>query len=357
MTSPGNHVHIVGLGLIGGSLALALRDQGWSVTGEDLSQSSQDEALERGIITNVKPDPATSLVFVCAPAGSVAHIVQDILDRDFPELTVISDVAGVKESICRAIEDPRFIGGHPMAGSELRGLAGARANLFTGCNWVLTPSEATPADSYAFLHGVLRSLGASVMALGTDEHDRLVALASHVPHVVAGALMNEATSTSVEHGALLRLAAGGFRDMTRISAGDPSIWPDVLFENSAAVLDGLGRVAAQVATFRRVIESRDREELLTLLSKAAVARRQLPGSIGEAESLVEIRIPVDDRPGVLAEVTKLASDLQINIFDIEIAHNVEGSSGVLLLSVDKAAAPALISELTNRAFSVGSEPA
>ncbi len=120
-----------------------------------------------------------------------------------------------------------------MAGSELRGLAGARANLFRGCTWVLTPTPLTAPATYRTVHGVLREMGANVVAVSADDHDRLVAIASHVPHLLAGALMNEASRVAEQDAVLLQLAAGGFRDMTRVAAGDPSIWPDMLFENRA----------------------------------------------------------------------------------------------------------------------------
>jgi len=354
MTSPANQrAHIVGLGLIGGSIALALRAQGWMVTGDDRADRSATKAVELGIIDETTAHPDTSLVFVCTPAGDVVEAASSILRRFDSKDLLVTDVAGVKGAIASQITDSRFIGGHPMAGSEMRGLEGAQANLFTGCTWVLTPSTTTSPDNYAKLHGVLRGLGASVMALEASDHDRMVAIASHVPHVVAGALMNEASEMAESDGALLRLAAGGFRDMTRISAGDPSIWPDILFENSEAVLAGLARLQARIANVSSLLRQRDRVALLESLSTAADARRKLPGNAALAENLVEVRIPVPDRPGVLAEITTLASELQINISNIEIAHSVEGSPGVLLLSLEKDQAPALLNALLHRGFSAG----
>jgi prephenate dehydrogenase len=347
--------HIVGLGLIGGSVGLALLEMGWSVTGSDIDDSAVINAVEIGIIGGTEAHPETSLIFVCTPAGYVVSTVNTMLKQFVSEDVVVTDVAGVKSSISSQIADPRFIGGHPMAGSEMRGLEGARANLFTGCTWVLTPSSTTSPDNYARLHGVLRGLGASVMALEANDHDRMVAMASHIPHLVAGALMNEASEMAQSDGALLRLAAGGFRDMTRISAGDPSIWPDVLFENEEAVLAGLTRLQVRLADLTDLLRQKNREALLHSLSSAAEARRKLPGSSALPDNLVEIRIPVPDRTGVLAEITTLASELQINIFDIEIAHSVEGSLGVLLLSLERNQAPALLEALRERGFNAGIE--
>jgi prephenate dehydrogenase len=356
MTFPADHhAHIVGLGLIGGSVALALQEQGWLVTGGDKAATSEVKALGLGIIRDTAPHPDTSLIFVCTPAGHVVEAATEMLERFESSGLLVTDVAGVKGSIASQITDPRFIGGHPMAGSEMRGLEGARANLLTGCTWVLTPSATTSPDNYAKLHGVLRSLGASVMALEPNDHDRMVAMASHVPHLVAGALMNEASEMAESDGALLRLAAGGFRDMTRISAGDPSIWPDLLFDNDQAVLAGLSRLQARIADITDLLRRKDRGALLGSLSTAADARRKLPGTAALSQNLVEVRIPVPDRPGVLAEITTLASELQINISDIEIAHSVEGSPGVLLLSLERLQAPALLDALVQRGFSAGVE--
>ena len=156
-------------------------------------------------------------------------------------------------------------------------------------------------------------------------------------------------------GALLRLAAGGFRDMTRISAGDPSIWPDILFENSEAVLAGLKGIQARLGRLTTILEDRDRDGLLRNLANAADARRHMPGRTAESSNLTEVRIPVPDRPGVLAEVTTLASNLQINIFDIEIAHSVEGSPGVLLLSLEASDASSMANALREQGFSVGGD--
>jgi len=356
MTSPVDlRAHIVGLGLIGGSVGLALLEHGWSVTGSDHDAAAETSALALEIISGTEAHPETSLIFVCTPAGDVVSTAIALLKQFPSEGVVVTDVAGVKSSIASQIIDPRFIGGHPMAGSEMRGLEGARANLFTGCTWVLTPSASTSPDNYARLHGVLRGLGASVMALEASDHDRMVAMASHVPHLVAGALMNEASEMARSDGALLRLAAGGFRDMTRISAGDPAIWPDILFENQEAVLDGLTRLQTRIADLTGLLRQKDRVALLKSLSSAAEARRKLPGGATLSVNLVEIRIPVPDRTGVLAEITTLASELQINIFDIEIAHSVEGSPGVLLLSLERSQAPALLRALGERGFNAGIE--
>ncbi len=355
MISPSNRrAHVVGLGLIGGSVALALRDHGWSLSGTDVDESVVDKALSMGIIEfTVCPNDVT-LVVVAVPAGHVVEAVRSVLAQSSAE-TIVTDVAGVKGSIVDAIGDVRFVGGHPMAGSEQRGLDGSRADLFRGCTWVLTPTPSTPPEIYSRLHGILRDLDANVVALDHATHDRLVAMASHVPHLVAGALMNEASAVAESDGALLQLAAGGFRDMTRVSAGDPSIWPDVLIENAEAVTAGLADLRGRLQRLEELIRSQNRAELMSDLRTASSARRELPGRSVASAHLAYLRVPVLDRPGVLAEVTTTASDINVNIFDLEIAHSVEGQPGVLLMAVEHDHVDRFVVALESRGYRVTTE--
>jgi len=171
-----------------------------------------------------------------------------------------------------------------------------------------------------------------------------------VPHLVAGALMNEASRVAEQDAVLLQLAAGGFRDMTRVAAGDPTIWPDVLFENRSAIVQSLGALEARLASLREALESEGRDVIGEDLRTASVARRQLPGRALSSENLAFLRVRVSDQPGALAAVTVAASETLVNIYDIEIAHSIEGSGGVLLLAVDAQQVDAFLTELTGRGF-------
>jgi len=202
---------------------------------------------------------------------------------------------------------------------------------------------------------LLRELGASVVAISGHDHDRLVALASHVPHLLAGALMNEATKTAEQDPVLLQLAAGGFRDMTRVAAGDPAIWPDILFENREAITSTLDAIEKRIGALRTALDSNDREDIKKTLTTASQARRQLPGRALSSENLAYLRIAIPDQPGVLAEVTKAASDLLVNIYDIEIAHGIEGTGGTLLLAIDSAQRDLFCESLITHGFKVASE--
>jgi len=339
--------HVVGLGLIGASIALGLSEAGWTVTGSDLDGDLVREALATGVVTDSVRHPETRLAFAAVPSAAVPRVVAALLADAGDEL-VVSDVAGVKAPIVASITDARFLGGHPMAGSEQSGLRGARGDLFVGATWVLTPTEQTTPERYRVLVGAIRDLGASAIALRADDHDRLVAMVSHVPHLVAGAMMNEAALLAQSDAALLRLAAGGFRDMTRIAAGDSAIWPDVCIDNRDAILAGLASLRGRLATLEAAIAGQDRATILSELTAASVARRNLPASAPDPTELAELRVPVQDRPGVLAEVTTLASEANLNIYDLEIAHSQEGTSGVLIMVLDAAGAASLAAQLEAR---------
>ena len=335
MTFPDSRrAHVVGLGLIGASVALALQECDWSVTGVDSNAATVTAAIERGVVTNRELKPDVDLVVIATPAGVVSDVANDVLSQLTNPEVIVTDVAGVKGSIVAQVPDPRFLGGHPMAGSELRGLSGARSDLFQGSTWVLTPTDHTSPTTYSRLHGILREIGANVVAVSAPDHDRLVAIASHVPHLLAGSLMNEASQVAEQDAVLLQLAAGGFRDMTRIAAGDPAIWPDILFENRDAVAQSLQALEDRLKTLREALLDDGRDVILENLLSAASARRQLPGRALSTDDLAYLRVKVSDEPGVLARVTRSASDLAVNIYDIEIAHGIEGTGGTLLLAVD-----------------------
>ncbi len=337
---------VVGTGLIGGSIGLALRKQGWHVTGRDLDPQRADRALALGALDAIGDDPSAAVTFVCTPVSSIAGEARAALTGG----GVVTDVGGVKGPIVAAVDHPRFVGGHPMAGSEQEGMDGADPDLFEGATWVLTPTVATDAAAYTLVRSIVTSLGADVVALAPERHDELVATVSHVPHLAAATLMALAADGATEQGPMLRLAAGGFRDMTRIAAGHPGIWPDICAENRDAIVEALDRLVAALFAMRDLVVLGDRPGLLAALERARAARVNLPARVAHDAELVEIRVPVPDRPGVLAEITTLLGELDVNIEDLEIAHSVEGERGVLVLVVQEAAAEGTRAALVSRGF-------
>jgi prephenate dehydrogenase len=339
-------VQIVGTGLIGGSIGLGLRQRGWRVTGRDLDPARERTALALGVVDEVGTDPAASITFIATPAGAVAEAAAAALS----ERGVVTDVAGIKGPIVTKVDHPRFVGGHPMAGSEQEGVEGSDPDMFEGATWVLTPATNTDPVAFATVRSAVSALGANVVELPAARHDDLVALVSHVPHLAAATLMNLAADTALEHATLLRMAAGGFRDMTRIAAGEPTIWPDLCVENRAGILEVLDRLLAALGDVRRVVASGDRTAILRTLERAREARINLPAGAPSSEDTAEVRVPVPDRPGVLAEVTTLLGEMGVNIYDLEIAHSAEGERGVLVLVIDSGTVDAVRDALHRREF-------
>jgi len=325
---------IVGVGLIGGSIGLRLRASGWRVLGRDRSTAHLERAMELGAIDAIAPNGALSdidLTFIATPVGSILEEVEHAL-RDTEGL--VTDVGSVKTPLLGVMEHPRFIGGHPMAGSEQEGVDGARADLFEGRTWVLTPLPSTDDDALADLRSIVAGFGAEVVSLPPERHDSMVAIVSHVPHLTAASLMGLADQRSSEHRGLLRLAAGGFRDMTRIASGHPGIWPDICNENRTAIVSELDRLIDVLGEVRSIISTGDRDALVAILERARSARMALPARFARAEDLAEIRIPVADQKGALAGITMIATEIDVSIADIEIAHSVEGDDGVVILLVE-----------------------
>ncbi len=348
---------VFGTGLIGGSMGAGLRQRGWQVSGVDAAPGVAARALELGALTSEGVDDQADLVVVATPVHEAAGIISEILRSDgWNPNAVITDVGSVKGTLVAAIDHARFVGGHPMAGSEQVGVEGASGDLFVGATWVLTPTAVTDPDTFARVRAALVELGANVVALDPDRHDALVAVVSHVPHLTAATLMDLAAGMGQDHAALLQLAAGGFRDMTRIAAGQPSIWPDICDDNAQAIVETFDLLIAALTDMRRLVAEHDRHALLEILERASAARRALGERAPSPEELVEVRIPVPDRKGVIAEITVLITELGINIVDLEIAHSVDGHRGVLLVVVDQLSAPTLVATLTGRGYQAFSNP-
>lgn len=322
--------NVDGLGLIGGSIARALTDRGWHVSGDDVDPARAREALDRGFVARVGLDADAEVTFIAVPVLAVAERAARALAST---RGVVTDVGSVKTSVVAAVDDPRFIGGHPMAGSELEGLDGADPALFNGAVWVVTPTTTTADATVSTVAAVVAELGAEAVALSAEGHDRMVAVTSHVPHLTAATLMSLASERAEEHAALLRLAAGGFRDMTRIASGHPAIWLDICAQNRPAIVAALDALLGGLSEVREIVERGDRARLGALLGRARDARANLPVRGVRPDELAEMRIPIPDRPGGAAEVFTLAAELGVNIASFEVVHSAEGQRGVAVVLV------------------------
>jgi prephenate dehydrogenase len=328
----GRRVNVIGLGLIGSSICVGLREGGWHVTADDANPSIGPLAMERGVCDAIGLDPDAELTVVAVPVNQVVDAVKHALVETGG---VVTDVGSVKASITASVDDPRFLGGHPMAGSEQHGLDGADPSMFSGAMWVLTPTPTTPDSTIAAVAAMVSTLGAEPLVLMPDRHDALVAVVSHVPHLTAATLMNLAGQRSEEHAALLRLAAGGFRDMTRIASGRSDIWIDICDANRDAIVSSLDALIDSLRSTRRVVADGDSVKLRGLLDDARANRANLPLRVARTEDLAEFRIPILDRPGPLAEITGLAAELGVSIADIELSHSAEGDRGVAVVLIER----------------------
>lgn len=337
-------IGIIGTGLMGGSLGLACRKRGLAkeIRGFDLRPERSQRALERGAVTAISKRPAEAvsgagLVVIATPVGSIADVFGEIA----PHLTkgaVVTDVGSTKARVVSAIagRDParRFIGGHPIAGAEEEGIDAATDDLYEGCAWILTPTPESDAAAYTNLVRFIGKLGARVLSLDPERHDQLVALTSHLPQLISSTLMRFAAEIAAAEGGLPLVAAGGFRDMTRIAASSPQLWLEILEDNRHAVLEVLSRFESALSEVHGHMEQGRWKEIGEVLENARSARRSLPGKPGlPSADIVELLIPVPDRPGVLAEITTTVGEAGINIEDIDIVHSPEGGRGTIHLAV------------------------
>ncbi|HYH48617.1 MAG TPA: prephenate dehydrogenase/arogenate dehydrogenase family protein [Acidimicrobiia bacterium] len=344
-------IAVVGTGLIGGSLALALRRGGLRVQGYDADPERLARAVDRGVIDEAAPSlldayAGADVAFVAVTVSGVAGAVAAALDAG---VGAVSDVGSVKAPVVRAVEaqagpaSPRFVGGHPMAGSAgEEGIEGADADLFAGAAWVLTPTADTDPGAFTAVRDLVALTGAKIMAVEPELHDELVAIVSHLPHLAASAVMHLAADDD-DHDTLVRLAAGGFRALTRLSGRSSGIWPDICVENQAAILNILDRYMKELERVRELVAAAERAPLLDFFEIARAEVSNLPERSAGAGPLVELSMPVPDRPGVLAEVTTMAGRRGVNIVDLDISHGPTG--GLLIMVVPAAGADAIVAGL------------
>ena len=365
-------IAVVGFGLVGASFAAAVRaayPDTW-VLAVDIDERTLAEAVERGWATDgaLPDDPAferfvgdgCDLVVLATPVGAAERYFEDLARWDYRG--IVTDTASTKARITalaeRVLPHPEnFVPGHPMAGSEVNGIEGARPDLFKGAHWILCPDADTPAEHFPRLHELVTSIGARVIALPREDHDEAVAVVSHVPHIMASSLVQLASRHADDQQALMRLAAGGFKDSTRIAAGSPELWCGIAFDNKDALSDGLDEIRGIIGAFADALASDDRAALTALLADAAAARRALPVAwVPSTERLLEVRIPMEDRPGVVAEVTTVTSSVGCNIQSIEIDHVTEDSAVLSLVLTDEGDIGQLSAQLINAGFSVSFSP-
>jgi prephenate dehydrogenase len=345
-------IAILGTGLIGASVGLAAqRAHGAEVAGWDPDPDALRLAAEREAVEAAEsPEAAlrdTELAFVAAPVTQLPAAVGAALAAS-GEATTVTDVGSTKGAVAAAAGgSSRFVGGHPVCGAESRGPGGARADLFEGATWFLTPLAATDPGRYRQVHGFVSGLGAKPVAVDPVAHDRLVALTSHLPHALANLLLNHAGAERVEGHDPLAAAGGSLRDMTRVAGANPRIWVDIFLENAAALREALGEHRRRLEQLERALEAGDAGFLARWIGEASGHRRRmLADAYPDAGELQRLRVHVPDRPGVLAGITQALGAERINLEDFEMQHFSPERGGVFTFLVtgteDAARAQALL---------------
>jgi prephenate dehydrogenase len=332
-------VAIVGTGLIGASVGLAARKTGAEVVGFDPDPAALESAVERGAVDEAAPSRedalgGAELAVVAAPVAQLAREVSTVLAAA-PEECTVTDVGSTKAAVCVGADgSARFVGGHPVCGSEARGPEHASGELFQGATWFLTPLPETDAQRYRLVHSFVSGLGATPVAVDPEAHDRIVALTSHLPHALANLLVNQAGATRVEGHDPLLSAGGSLRDMTRVAGANPRIWVDIFLDNAEPLRTSLAEHRRRIEKLEEALEAGDAGFVARWIGEALRNRRRLlEVQYPDPGALHRLRVHVPDRPGVLAAITQELGAERINIEDFELQHLSPERGGVLLLLV------------------------
>lgn len=352
-------VTVVGTGLMGTSIAMAAARAGATVTGWDLDPDTSARAAAGGGFIPARSMLAAvagaDLVIVCTPIETIAPIVAAALDT--APGAIVTDVGSIKGSVARevatlaAVGDlPRYVPGHPMGGSERSGPEHASPSVVDGIVWVIAASETTDPASVRALEGWVAGLGARPVRMAPDRHDRLVAFVSHLPQVASTALMGLAATEEADEPDLLLLAAGGFRDLTRLAASDPRLWSSILVANRHQIADAIDLYVERLRRLREeVVEGRD-GAVESMFARAKEARLRLATKPQVKAGVAVVQVEVPDRPGALAQLTSILADGRVNIEDLQIVHSPEGGRGTVHLTVAAGAASDAIGVLVEGGF-------
>jgi prephenate dehydrogenase len=339
-------ISILGLGLIGGSLAKAIgrSHPNHLIIGMDARQEYLDLALKEGVIHQCTTHPEKAvqgahLIFLCTPVGIMPELLKKIADHIIKG-AIITDVGSTKKNIVAAAQkylphDVFFVGGHPMTGTEYSGYKASIPHLFENAYYIITPHPSIPTGVVDYLTSFLSSIGAIPIVMDPLLHDEIVGCISHLPHIVAASLVNTVDEIEDSQHLIERLAAGGFRDITRIASSNPKMWKDISLANRQQLLNLLSAIIDNLAMFRKWLEYYNTEKIESYFLKAKKFRDNLP----TLESLTllpyhDLYIDVEDRPGIIGEIATLLGQHEINIKNLRIIHSREDEpGGCLVLSL------------------------
>jgi prephenate dehydrogenase len=328
-------IAVIGLGLIGGSVAAAVKDRaGATVAGYDIDVSEIALARDHGIVDVIADSPAEAVagadvVFVAVPVGALQTTVADVLALA-SEQCVVTDVGSTKRILVPLHGDQRFVGGHPLAGAETAGVRNARADLFEGATWYLTPTATTSGILYERLYKLISAIGARPVAIDADAHDRALGLISHLPHVLANVLVSQ-VADALGSGGALPAVGPSFRDATRVAGSNTAIWADIYLANRDALAAQLDETIARLKDVRSQLSAGDRDAIAAWNERSAGDRRRLLETQSSGDELHELRVPVPNRPGVVAEIALALGRIGVNIADLALYPAPDMSDGVVAL--------------------------
>jgi prephenate dehydrogenase len=346
------HIGIIGLGFMGGSLAKSFKKKKSvaKITACDKDPRVLQMAMEQKVIDAAAYLPGADqglppsfpavetlydcdIVFICTPVHVTVPIIQKLRGH-LKKGCILTDIGSTKSEIVQRIEELKpeypFIGGHPMAGSEKKGFEYSTEILLENAYYLITPSRNSDADSVRILSELLKSIGALVITVDADTHDYITAAISHVPHVIASALVNTVQKNDLPNKLMHTLAAGGFRDITRIASSSPEIWTDISFSNKEQIFKLLRSFEEELKSFREELEKNKNDKVYAFFENAKKYRDSFVfRTTGAIQPVFEFSVSVEDRPGIIARIATLLAEENINIKNIGIVHNREGFEGVL----------------------------
>ncbi len=327
-------VAVLGVGLIGGSIGLAAIERlGATVTGYDRYERAIEASLARGAVQNPAATIAEAVdgaeaVFVAVPVGALADLITEAL-KHAPDDCVVTDVGSTKRAVVASHQDPRFVGGHPLAGAENAGVEHARADLFDGATWYLTPGRSTSGILFERLHRLLHGLGARPTAIDAQTHDRILATVSHLPHVLANVLVSQAAGTLERDREQLPATGPSFRDATRVAGAPSSIWTDIYISNADVLAAELESTIARLHAIRETLAAHDRAGVQAWNEAAAGDRRRLLEAQLAGGPVFELRASVPNRPGVVAQLALELGRAGVNITDMALYPAGDMSEGLV----------------------------
>jgi prephenate dehydrogenase len=339
------NVLIIGLGLIGGSIALGIKKEhpNCKIFGYDIQEDQKRLAKTLHVIDEIVVDlykiiPTCDFIFIAVPVKQTEMLLKEMENLELKQSVIISDVGSTKEKIVERAEGLRnkgitFIGGHPMAGSHKSGVVAAKAHLFENAFYILTPHDEQAQKEIAQLKYLLNGTKANFIILTPKEHDQVAGVISHFPHIIAAGLVHQAKNYSDNHDLVSRLAAGGFRDITRIASSNPVMWRDILLHNKDSLLQMFDVWMKEMDKVRQFIASDSSEQIYQYFASAKDFRDELPTRTkGAIPSFYDLFVDVPDYPGIISEITGYLAVAKISITNIRIIETREEIYGVLRLS-------------------------